>query len=338
MAENSFPPVSYVDSTIRLRWEVTKQSFDSKAFDQYIQSPTFTVTINGEESEWFIYIYPKGDSESRTEEDKETSFSFGAVVTSGKHYDTYWQTGIETSDGYWPDSFAKKVDYSIKSFDNYFNYRFSGDNVTESGFFKTEDFVRHFVDNKLTLVVSMVVYVEADDMDFVDDIRSIPALENLSDFTVIAGNSRFPTFRVLLAARSKYFEAMFRNDPAKKELEMDESPELVKVMLDFMTKGSIPNDLSTKAMDLIDMADMYGLDLLTVACETELVEHLSPDSALQTLIVLDKLKHISKVENRRSVIKYIIDEAAQIVGTENWSHFMLNYPSLVNDIVLAKSS
>ena len=106
MAENSFPPVSYVDTTIRLRWEVTKQSFDSKAFDQFIRSPTFTVKINGEESKWFLHMYPKGDSESGTEEDSLTTFTFGAEVPSGKHYDAFWQIGFETANGYWPDTFA----------------------------------------------------------------------------------------------------------------------------------------------------------------------------------------------------------------------------------------
>ena len=42
---------------------------------------------------------------------------------------------------------------------------------------------------------------------------------------------------------------------------MEEPPELVKTMLEFMSKGVIPEDIDDKAMDLILMSDMYGLDL-----------------------------------------------------------------------------
>ena len=59
---------------------------------------------------------------------------------------------------------------------------------------------------------------------------------------------------------------------------MEEPPELVKTMLEFMSKGVIPEDIDDKAMDLILMSDMYGLDLLTVACATSMVENLSPEN------------------------------------------------------------
>ena len=81
----------------------------------------------------------------------------------------------------------------------------------------TKEFEEHFMENKITVVASFVIYVEGDKYrnhmevadEFVDDMRSSLSLQNLTDFTIICGNIRFYCHHLLLAARSKYFEALF---------------------------------------------------------------------------------------------------------------------------------
>ena len=179
---------------------------------------------------------------------------------------------------------------------------------------------------------------DARNLDFVNDMRSMSALDNLSDFTIQSGNVNFPCYRLLLAARSKYFEAMFRHEPEKKILKMEESPEVVKAMLDYISKGCIPADIVDKAVDMVLMCDMYDLDLLTTACQTSMVNNLSAENAVETLIIIDMVKHVSKLEHRQKILAFIKKEVAQVVQSNNWELFVRNYPNLVTEIILSLAS
>jgi len=360
MSPKIIKPLSLVDSTYRFRWEITKEEFDNCELPDRIQSSIFSIEINGEVTEWRIRLYPKG----KHEKDKNVASFYLKSVKSGEEtYKVRFQFGIETAIGFWPHDLVNMI-YSrgaygdnptvgyTRSFNNH------GSTKTRGGFNEedlgstwgyplctSEDFSKRFVDNKLTVVVSFMIYAEGDRYrkrmkvadNFVDDIREMSSLENLSDFTIISNGVRFPCFRLILAARSKYFEALFRNEPQKKEVDMDESPEIVKTMLDFMCKGLTPNDLEDKAMDLMLVSDMYGLDLLTEACQSSLVDNLSPDNAVQTLIMIDKVKHTSKLEYRQKVLIYVKKEADQVVKAKDWKQFVQTYPDLVTEIVLIKS-
>ena len=108
-------------------------------------------------------------------------------------------------------------------------------------FCTTEEFEKQFVNDKITAVASFVIYAEGvnyrDHMEvadnYVEDMRSMSSSSqnNLSDFTIISGNKRFPCHRILLSVRSEYFEALFRNEPFKREIIMEEPSEFVKTML-----------------------------------------------------------------------------------------------------------
>ena len=63
----------------------------------------------------------------------------------------------------------------------------------------TKEFEEHFMENKITVVASFVIYVEGDKYrnhmevadEFVDDMRSASSLQNLTDFTIICGKRLF---------------------------------------------------------------------------------------------------------------------------------------------------
>jgi len=340
-------PVSFVDSTISLRWELTKEEFDNCGFPNRIVSPNYTAQIGSEESEWFISMYPRGENEQNTNK----VMIYLVLNSKNKMYRVHFHFGIETPTGFWPIDSVKNL-YSRESFDECTTFTPNSLDETGEGYDSwgevlctTEELGDHFVENKLCIVASLVIYMEGDGYrnhmeiadDFMVDMRFMSSLKNLSDVTIVCGDKRFPCHRVLLAARSDYFEALFRNEPEKREVKMEEPLELVEALLDYMTKGRIPNDIDTTAMDLILMADMYRLDLLTIACETSLVNNLTPENASEALINIDKVKHVSKSEHRHKILAYIKKEAAQVIRTKDWDTLIKNYPGLVNEIVLALS-
>jgi len=331
--------MSLADSTYRLRWEITKEQFESCDFLDMIRSPTYAIDINGEETKWYMSMRPKGFQEQRRNE----VFLSLKKVNDVKIYKVRYQFGIETKDGYWPEDALKKM-YLRKSIGRIDSFGTDKDAKVHGWGYSlcsSEEFQNYFVDNKVTVVACFVIYVEGEkhikDMevaeDFVAKMRSISSFESFSDFTVISGNTRFPCHRVILAATSKYFEALFRNEPSKKETEMEEPPEVVLAMLHFMYKGLIPEDIDVKAMDLILMSDKYDLDLLTKACEMSLVDNLSPENAVETLITIDKIKHVSKKEHRNKVLVFIKTEVDRIAKTQDWNKFLQSYPELITELI-----
>jgi len=340
MSDYTREPTSQVDSTYRLRWEITKEQFDNCQYPDSFTSEKYFIEIDGEESVWDLKIYPKGD----IEKSKNEVVVFLGLASTGKTYKIRYEIGIETPTGYWPSDIVAKM-YSRGSYE-YYSYSFgeSDSNLHGYSLSSTDEFEKHFVNNKVTVVASFVIYLEGNNYrdlmevadEFVDDMRAMSSYENLTDFTIISGDSRFPCHRIVLATRSEYFEGLFRNEPTKKELKVDESPDLVKAVLEFVTKGLIPDDIDNNALDLILVSDMYGLDLLTLACETSLVNNLSPDNAVETLITIDKLKHVSKLEHRNKVLAYIKKDADKVSKAKDWKKFVINYPDLITEIMVLK--
>jgi len=343
MSETKLKRKSLVDSTYRLKWEITKEQIDKCQYPDEIVSEDYSIEINGEETVWRLFMHPKG-----SEEAKNKVSIFLALVSIGKFYKVSYAFGIETQTGYWPsDAVAKMYSrdrFSIECHTGSFLGRNGECEARGYAICDTDEFEKHFVNNKVTVVASFVIYLEGNNYrnlmevadEFVGDMRAMSSYENLTDFTIISGDSRFPCHRIVLATRSEYFEGLFRNEPTKKELKVDESPDLVKAVLEFVTKGLIPDDIDNNALDLILVSDMYGLDLLTLACETSLVNNLSPDNAVETLITIDKLKHVSKLEHRNKVLAYIKKDADKVSKAKDWKKFVINYPDLITEIMVLK--
>jgi len=348
----------YVDSTVRLKWEITREQFDMCALaDDSIDSEQYLVKIGSHQSGWFITMYPNGIGE-----DTRNNVSVTMEMTgTNMPCDVLLGLGLETQAGYWPNGDLSEKLYSGRGANHKrimhlgLSDKYKVGNWGDNFFCTTQEFKQQFVRDKVTFVATLVFLMEgkryhqqkeASD-NYIENVRSIPLLENLCDITVICRGKHFRSHKVLLAARSKYFEALFRHDHLKKEVNIEEaSPEIVETMLEFMAKGLIPSDIDDKALDLVELADMYRIELLSEVCMTSIVNNLSPDNALEAFVIVDKLKHITKVEHdiaqgvapigeREKILAYIKKRAAQIVHSDDWKNFYQNHPKLVTEILLS---
>lgn len=108
MAHNKAMPrkVSYLDSTVRLKWELTREEFDKcESVGGDIESTTYSVKIGDEESEWILIIYPKGNNE----ETKGKVLTCLGLVNAHKVYKVQFKFRVKTPDGFWPDDFAEPL-------------------------------------------------------------------------------------------------------------------------------------------------------------------------------------------------------------------------------------
>ena len=74
------------------------------------------------------------------------------------------------------------------------------------------------------------------------------------------------------------------NEKDKNKLEInDASPEAVKAMLDYMYTGTVPTNISNIVVELLHLADKYGLGSLKRACERSLLDDLTVENAVNTM-------------------------------------------------------
>merc|ERR1719508_584077 len=211
-----------------------------------------------------------------------------------------------------------------------------------------EDFLKMFVKNKITVMATVRSYEDGNDFiketkrdqNLLTQIRSISDLDSLADFTIVCGDREFKCHRVLLASRSTVFKAMILNDnfveTRQNSITIGEaSPDMVEAMLDFIYTGRVPDDIQEKAIDLINLADSYDLQDLMEICESSLINNLTVEGVIETLIAIDL--HCPNSQNRQKIVDFIKEEATQVVKSSHWKEFVVKYPDLVTEIVLSLS-
>merc|ERR1719186_697400 len=99
-------------------------------------------------------------------------------------------------------------------------------------------------------------------------------------------------------------------------------------MLDFISNGDVPQHIAEKAIDLIALANRYDLQDLIKICESSLVNNLTADNVIETLVAIDL--HVPKSQHRQNILDFIKKEAANVVKSSHWKKFLEKYPDLVS--------
>lgn len=341
--------VSVVDSTVRLEWEVTKEEFDNCEFKESIQSPLYNVPAGQKQSEWKIVLYPKGDKEGYR--DKVSTFL--NLTSKNESYKVRFHFAIKTPTGYWPTDFVEAL-YSKNEANADMDTTVYG-NITDTysvGYqlCPTKKLSEMFLQNKnrITIVTTMAIYIEGEhylkhmDMaeEFVRNMRSMSELDMFYDLTVICGEQRLKSNKALLASSSWVFRRMLETDMTEKmkdEINIkDATPEIIEDLLDFLANGLIPKDFDSKAVEMIHVAEKYKLETLIVACENSLINNLSVDNVINTLINVDL--YLPKSEHRQKILDFINSNAAEVIKSNDWMKFIQNYPKLVTELYMAATA
>ncbi|XP_014234673.1 protein roadkill-like [Trichogramma pretiosum] len=125
--------------------------------------------------------------------------------------------------------------------------------------------------------------------------------KNLSDVKLqTASGKDIPTHRVVLAAASPVFKAMFSHDMLENKSQSvnmtDIGYETAVEMLRFIYTGSVEKEEVSFIIDLLMAADKYQLEELQRKCEEILSRNLSTKNAIDILKIADKcsMKNLKK--------------------------------------------
>jgi speckle-type POZ protein len=159
---------------------------------------------------------------------------------------------------------------------------------------------------------------------------------SFSDVIFKVGGSEFPAHKIVLAARSEVFKAMFQHATKEKstnhvEIE-DIEPEIFKELLRFIYTGCLTAETMEKmAVKMLVVADKYLLTELKAACRRHLIRFMSIENCLE-LLLLEANDHHPAYGLREEAIYFFQHHAAEIILTDGWKKAKKENLALLFDV------
>jgi speckle-type POZ protein len=143
-------------------------------------------------------------------------------------------------------------------------------------------------------------------------------------FSDIAFNVRgrqFKAHKNILAARSKFFTAMF-DHPTKENLTNqieveDVEPDVFNEILRFIYTGKVSEStMENMAFEIFAVADKYLLDQLKMECETRIIHRMSVENCLELL--LNTHEHHPAFHLRQYAVEFFRNFSSEVMATRDW--------------------
>jgi speckle-type POZ protein len=155
--------------------------------------------------------------------------------------------------------------------------------------------------------------------------------EKYADFVFKVKNEKIAAHKVILAARSPVFDAMFQHDMKENktnEAEItDVTPAAFKALLKFIYTGHC--QVGNLAEELLVAANKYDIQDLKQICDKKLRKKLTVDNAVRLLVLSD----LHQAEDLKDgAICFINKNAEAVMKTPSWSNFPKSHQHLVFEL------
>ena len=143
---------------------------------------------------------------------------------------------------------------------------------------------------------------------------------SLSDVILNVRGREFPAHKVILAARSEVFAAMFKHpmtEQSTNQIEIEDiEPEVFQELLRFIYTGRVSRAaMESMAANLFIAADKYLLDELKMKCEIYLLYHMSPENCAVLLLHGDLRNPTEPLKEAATFFRRL---PSQVMATERW--------------------
>ncbi|XP_065081887.1 speckle-type POZ protein-like [Ochlerotatus camptorhynchus] len=168
--------------------------------------------------------------------------------------------------------------------------------------------------------------------NFAQNFETMLFCERFSDVTIIVEEKEIRAHKIVLAARSPVFDAMF-NNTMRENLESrvdieDFSYDEIQELLRYIYTGKVPK-LQEQTNRLLVMSDKYDLSELKTMCEQALGANLSIESAGGMLILADTY---DAAQLKAHAMQFILNNASEAMDTEQWKLELVKYPHLLDAV------
>ncbi|KAK4011311.1 hypothetical protein OUZ56_020427 [Daphnia magna] len=145
--------------------------------------------------------------------------------------------------------------------------------------------------------------------------------KTLSDVNLNVGGRTFHAHKIILAAKSKVFAAMFQHKTAESLSNTvhikDVDPDVFREVLRYMYTGRMSSEtLDKMAVGVMAVADKYLLDHLKTECETHLLNSMSADNCAE-LLALAAQPHPA-MHLKQLAVDFLRRFPALVMATDGW--------------------
>lgn len=139
--------------------------------------------------------------------------------------------------------------------------------------------------------------------------------------------------RVILAARSPVFAAMFKNEMAEKKTGFvnisDCDVEAFNIFLLFLYSGEL-NFANCNVCHLYKISDKYDVLKLKLMCVDFMTKNLSVENFYEILILADQFSESKLLTDVQCFFNKNFED---IVSSKNWESFLMNHLRLANNLL-----
>jgi speckle-type POZ protein len=162
-----------------------------------------------------------------------------------------------------------------------------------------------------------------------EDLASIT--DKFADFVFKMENEKIPAHRVILAAGSPVFAAMFQHDMEENrtnETEItDVTPAAFKALLQFIYTGHC--EVGNLAEQLLVAANKYDIQDLKEICADELRMKMTVGNAVRLLVLSD----LHQAEDLKDdAMRFINKNAPAVIKTHSWANFPETHQHLIREL------
>ena len=114
-------------------------------------------------------------------------------------------------------------------------------------------------------------------------------LEGFDDLTVAAADGReVRSSRLVFTSQSEYFNALLRQEPHTKRVQLSYEGEVLRTIFDFLLAGDLDVD-PDNVQEVMETADFLGITGLVTACEREVVVAIDLENCLEVWSLGERL-------------------------------------------------
>lgn len=159
--------------------------------------------------------------------------------------------------------------------------------------------------------------------------------ERSSDITFHVEGKQLYAHKLILAARSAFFAAMFEHSPPGKATGVVEIDDIsyrgLKELFRFLYGGRVIN-IDELAPDLLVAANKFCLDGLKTLCETTMIYNLTVYNVCEWIVLAAAYNAASL---KAASVDFILDHADQIIQTGQFRRFEKSHPIWASNLFRA---
>ena len=149
--------------------------------------------------------------------------------------------------------------------------------------------------------------------------------QTLMDVTLQVKDKEFKAHKIVLAAASPVFEAMFKEGTKEREDNFvkveDIDSDVFEVFLRYLYSGQV-DQLDEMVSGLLAVADKYDVQPLREICMRHMAKNISVDNAVDVLA----LAHRHSIDSIKSVASnYLKDNFSAVTQTDSWTSLFDNF-------------